>query len=144
MSRTRRQDTRPAALQPLSAAAKLRLVAEILGTYALVRWRMRDSDIRVVVGHTRRGGSAERHSDRPVALRLARAVGRTLRVLPADDRCLARSLVLDALLARRGLESVLVIAARAEPAFAAHAWVEHDGIPVLPAGAAGYERLVSL
>ena len=129
---------------PLSGVAKFALVAEILRTYATVRWRMRESDVRAMVDGLRGASPVERHRDRPQARRLARAVSRTLRLLPTDSRCLARALVLDALLARRSLESVVVIAARAEPEFAAHAWVEHDGIAVLPPGSAGYQRLIDL
>jgi len=129
---------------PLSTPAKARLVAEILQVYVIVRWRMRDPDIRTIVARLRGEHGLERHSDRPLARRLARAVARTLSLLPTDNRCLARSLVLDTLLARRSLESVLVVAARTEPAFAAHAWIEHDGVPLLPPGSPDYKRLIEL
>jgi len=105
---------------------------------------MRGNDIRAMVAQLRGDAEVARHSDRPLARRLARAVSRTLRLLPTDSRCLSRALVLDTLLTRRSLQSVVVIAARAEPDFVAHAWVEHDGIPVLPAGSAGYQRLIDL
>ena len=36
-------------LPRLTTSAKLRLVAEILGVYVVVRWRMRGRDIRIVV-----------------------------------------------------------------------------------------------
>ncbi|HEV3321193.1 MAG TPA: lasso peptide biosynthesis B2 protein [Solirubrobacteraceae bacterium] len=78
------------------------------------------------------------------AHRLGRAVGRTLRLLPGDTRCLARSLVLTRLLARRGIPAKLVIGARADPDFLAHAWVECAGHAVLPAGDGSYGRLVEL
>jgi hypothetical protein len=71
-------------------------------------------------------------------------VTRTLSLLPTDNRCLARSLVLDRLLERRSLQSVVVLAARSEPDFAAHAWVEHDGLAVLPPGSSSYQRLIEL
>ena len=79
-----------------------------------------------------------------MALRLAQAVGRTLSPLPGDTRCLMRSLVLSSLLSRRGLESTLVIGARTAPEFAAHAWVEMGGRPVLPDGGETYRRLLEL
>jgi hypothetical protein len=118
------------ALAPLSVREKLALVAEILAAYVVVRRRMmRENDIRV---------------NRPVARRLARAVTRTLTPLPTDNRCLARSLVLDRLLERRSLQSVVVVAVRSEPDFAAHAWVEHDGLAVLPPGSSSFQRLIEL
>ena len=128
----------------LNVSDKLGLVAEILRTYLIVRWRMRDSDIREVVTRLRGNRLHETRSDYLLARRLGRAVARTLSVLPTDNRCLARSLVLDTLLARRSLQSVVVLATRAEPDFAAHAWVEHDGVAVLPPGSASYQRLLEL
>jgi hypothetical protein len=58
-----------------------------------------------------------------------------------------RSLVLTALLSRRGIASTLVIGVRPGGEFGAHAWVEHEGAPLLPSGATGsaetpFERLV--
>ena len=134
----------PRGRAPLTSAAKLSLVAEILRDYVIVRWRMRGPDIRTIVAELRGESERERHSDYPLARRLGRAVARTLSFLPTDNRCLARSLVLDKLLARRSLRSVVVLAARAEPDFAAHAWVEHDGVPVLPPGSPSYKRLIEL
>jgi hypothetical protein len=55
-----------------------------------------------------------------------------------------RSLVVTRLLARRGIESKLVIGARTKPAFLAHAWVEHDGKPVIDPGDDSFGRLVEL
>jgi hypothetical protein len=136
--------TASAALTPLTLVGKARLVAEILGAYVIVRWRMRGPDIRVVVAQLRGDLTGERRTDFPLTRRLARAVVRTLRLLPTDNRCLARSLVLDRLLARRSLASVVVIAAHSGPDFEAHAWVEHDGVPVLPPETDGYQRLVEI
>ncbi len=53
---------------------------------------------------------------------------KTLRPLPFDSRCLARSLVLVSVLSRRGIDSVLVIGVAVEPKFTAHAWVESGGM----------------
>ena len=61
------------------------------------------------------------------AARLGYAVARTLRTLPTDSRCLVQALVLYRLLSERGIHSTLVIGARSQPEFAAHAWVEHAG-----------------
>jgi hypothetical protein len=78
------------------------------------------------------------------AARLGRAVVRTLRLVPGDTRCLRRSLVLIQLLAKRGIPARLVIAARTDPDFLAHAWVEYDGEPVLSPAGDSYGRLVEL
>ena len=64
--------------------------------------------------------------------RLAGAAVRVLERVPGDSRCLTRSLVVLAMLARRGRDARLVLAARPAPTFAAHAWVERDGRPLLP------------
>ena len=71
-------------------------------------------------------------------------MARTLRWMPGDTRCLARSLVLTRLLARRGIPAKLVIGARAEPDFLAHAWVECEGEAVLSPGDGSFSRLVEL
>lgn len=133
-----------AELRPLTRVEKGRLVAEILHAYTIVRWRMRGPDIRVVIAQLRGHRGGECRTDFPLTRRLARAVVLTLRLLPTDNRCLARSLVLDRLLARRSLASVVVIAAQSGREFKAHAWVEHDGVPVLPPGTDGYQRLVEI
>jgi transglutaminase superfamily protein len=118
---------------------KLVLAAEILGIYARVRYRMQRADIRDVVMSIRsrppvRPAELEEGSlaARVVAARLANAVGRTLRVLPTDSRCLVQALTLSWLLSARGISSRLVIGAHSRPEFAAHAWVEHHGMAVLP------------
>jgi hypothetical protein len=115
------------------------LAAEILSVYVRVRWLLRRQDVRVVVAairacsHGRPAGADHESADaRLVALRLAGAVRQTLGLLPTDSRCLVQSLVLSQLLATRAIPSTLVIGARSEPRFSAHAWVEHEGQPVLP------------
>jgi Transglutaminase-like superfamily len=141
---------RPGAGEPagrLRTVVKLRLAAEILSAYVRARRSLRRSGLAPTVVALR-----PQHADpavspeeqRRTALRLARAVGRTLSPLPGDTRCLTRSLVLSTLLSRRGLQSTLVIGARAEPHFAAHAWVEIAGSPVLPDGGEMYGRLLEL
>ncbi len=131
---------------PLSVGGKLRLSAEILLTYPRVRWWLWRHQFPDVVARLRQLGPAEvRPSDdwaHVSGLRLGRATTRTLRLLPTDSRCLVRSLVLMRLLARRGLGSSLIIGVRTEPDFAAHAWVEHAGEPLLHPGDAGFKRLV--
>ena len=74
----------------------------------------------------------------------ARAVLITLRPVPGDTRCLARSLALTRVLSRRGIPSTLVIGARTDPGFLAHAWVEHGGAPLLDSGDGEFQRLAEL
>jgi hypothetical protein len=129
---------------PLTKRAKLSLVAEILPLYVRARWQMRHPDVREIVEHLRGNCPRAAREEFPRARVLGQAVARTLSVLPTDNRCLARSLVLDAMLTRRGLQSVLIIAVRSEPEFAAHAWVEHAGLPLLATGSSSYRRILEL
>jgi hypothetical protein len=76
-------------------------------------------------------------------LRLGRVATHVLGILPHDPRCLTTSLVLTALLARRGIPAKLVIGVRADP-FAAHAWVEHRGRPLIPPATAPFQRLLEV
>lgn len=130
----------------VSRMRRLMLVAEILAAYVKVRWRLRRRDVVSVVDSlrppsSRRSGPVD---ERASGRGLARAVVRTLTLLPTDSRCLTRSLVLTSLLARRGIESRLVLGVRHRPAFAAHAWVEHEQVPLLPAGEPTFERIAEL
>jgi transglutaminase superfamily protein len=129
----------------LGTADRARLVAEVLATYAAVRVRLRRRDLPGIVADMR----AQRVPARrlPVAgdaRRLAAIAVRVLRILPADSRCLTRSLVVLAMLDRRGTAARLVIAARPGASLAAHAWVERDGRPLLPTEGFGDDRLVEL
>jgi hypothetical protein len=123
----------------------VRLAAEIVIAYLRAQRELRRGPITSVgerVGSTTAptpgAGALEE------ALRLGRAVSRTLALLPGDTRCLRRSLVLLQLLTRRGISARLVIAARTDPDFLAHAWVEHDGVPVLVPASDSFGRLVEL
>jgi hypothetical protein len=131
----------------LATLVKLRLAGEILSAYVRARRSLRRSGLAPTVVALRPLHADPRVSSeaqRRLALRLARAVSRTLSPLPGDTRCLMRSLVLSTLLNRRGLQSTLVIGARTGPDFAAHAWVEIAGRPVLPDGGDVYGRLLEL
>ena len=134
--------------RPLPAHAKVRLAAEVLAAYPRARYAARHTDIRSTMRHLRRNRGASKRETRGErlarALRLGRAVTRTLRPLPVDSRCLTQSLVLTHLLARRGIETKLVIGVRPGADFAAHAWVELDGTPLLPSGDGEYARLAEL
>jgi hypothetical protein len=131
----------------LSRPERIRLAGEIVTAYAQARHELRRAPIASVVASLRADSVSARV---PVAgmldesRRLGRAVTRTLALMPGDTRCLVRSLVLTRLLARRGIPAKLVIGARATPTFLAHAWVEHDGDPVLAPGDESFGRLVEL
>jgi hypothetical protein len=109
------------------------LVAEVLVTFAVVRWSVRRHDLPAAVAALR--APRRRHARRGALdadeRRLAAAAVRVLRRLPGDSRCLTRSLVVLAMLARRGIDVRLVLAARPAPTFVAHAWVERGGRPLL-------------
>jgi hypothetical protein len=139
---------RPAPRRPMTTPRRAALASEILLTYARVRWLLwRNEHLPTVLAELR--GTQVRMSPQDVpprlaAVRLGRAVTRTLPLLPTDSRCLMRSLVLTSLLARRGVPSRVVIGVQAGTKFAAHAWVEHDGEPVLPASRDVYGRLLEV
>lgn len=133
----------------LSAGAKLRLAAEIVVTYGRVRWAMRREKLESVVARLRAAGGAEGEGEgeslsRAGRFQLAGAVGKLLSLLPTDSRCLVRSLVLLALLERRGVAGTLVIGVCTEPEFAAHAWIECEGDELLPSGAGKFAPLTRL
>jgi hypothetical protein len=141
--------SRPLPARPLRPAERVRLAAEIVAAYLSARRELRRAPIAAAVATLR----AEASIRQPVsavgatleeARRLGRAVARTLGLMPGDTRCLARSLVLTRLLARRGIPAKLVIGARAAPSFLAHAWVEYEGQPVLSHGDGSFGRLVEL
>jgi hypothetical protein len=130
----------------VARVTRVALAGEIVATYARVRWALRRRDVRAVLGELRNPSAVAARGEDPVAdgRRLGRAVQRTLAVLPTDSRCLMQSLVLTRLLARRGIDTRLVIAVRPGERFAAHAWVEHGEAALLPAGAPAFEELVTL
>jgi Transglutaminase-like superfamily len=122
---------------------------EVLGIYARVRWLLLRRGTAPAVGILRRGlrahdASASESARVSLGLRSGRAVVRVLRLLPTDSRCLMRSLVLTRMLARRGVYATVVIGVRPGHSFAAHAWVEVDGHPVLATDESEYHRLVEL
>jgi Transglutaminase-like superfamily len=130
----------------LPAAAKLGLAAEILVAYARARRALRRRRLPAAAAAMRSScelGCEASKIDYGAGLRLGAAVDRVLGVLPRDPRCLTRSLVLTALLARRGVVSTLVIGVRPDP-FAAHAWVELRGRPLLAPAAEPFERLLEV
>jgi hypothetical protein len=146
-------DLRIAQASPRSSRAAGRLaersllIAEILGAYLATQRALRRAPIAAVLAEIRASPRINRElrSDAPAEARhLASAVVRTLAPLPGDTRCLARSLVLTRLLARRGIPATLVIGTRTVPDFLAHAWVEHEGCAVLAPGDGSFGRLAEL
>jgi hypothetical protein len=128
----------------MPADLRLRVALEIVVTYVQVRWRMLRADVTGVVAKLR-GDAVDAHSSYDAYLigrRLRQPVRRTLDPLPWDSRCLMRSLVLLRMLARRGVVCQLVIGVRPGETFEAHAWIEHNGHPLLPT--LGYEKLTVL
>jgi hypothetical protein len=128
---------------------RVRLAREIVAAFLQARRELRRAPIEPVLAVLR----SEEASQPPLtagphslkeARRLGWTVARTLKLMPGDTRCLARSLVLTRLLAKRGIPSKLVIGAQVDPEFFAHAWVECDGEPVLSPGDWPFGRLVEL
>jgi hypothetical protein len=119
---------------PLPPGIRFRIGREIVLTYIEVRRLMRREDIASVVATLRAGANDafDPVTARRLGRRLRRPVRRTLDPLPWDSRCLMRSLVLLRMLARRGVVCQLVIGVRPGDVFEAHAWIEHDGRPLLP------------
>lgn len=131
----------------MSPTGRARLATEIVIAYLRAQHELRRVPITRVVERLRSTRSpmpSPSADELEEALRLGRAVSRTLALLPGDTRCLRRSLVLLQLLTRRGITARLVIAARTDPDFLAHAWVEHDGVPVLVPASDSFGRLVEL
>lgn len=122
---------------------------EILRAYGRVRWLLFAKDLPCALAALRsRHDAGLRFAGDPdlarvIGARLGWAVVRVLSVLPTDNRCLMRSLVLTELLARRGIDSKLVIGVDSGSRFRAHAWVEKEGAPLLGTEDV-YRRLVEL
>ena len=135
-------------LERLGAADRARLAAEVLVAYARARRLLSSRSAPEAVAALR--DHARRHETSPalgrqlhVGRRLAHAVTLTLRPLPTDVRCLSQSLTLLTMMERRDLHPTLVIGVRPRP-FAAHAWIELEGRPLLPPADPDHERLTEL
>ncbi|HTA13202.1 MAG TPA: lasso peptide biosynthesis B2 protein [Solirubrobacteraceae bacterium] len=135
-------------VERLSHPERAALAVEILAAYVRARRELRRAPIAEVIDGLRDVPAEQAVPAGDAALwearRLGRAVTRLLRLVPGDTRCLARSLVLTRLLARRGIPAKLVIGARSAPDFLAHAWVEYGGEQVLSMGDGSFGRLVEL
>ncbi len=131
----------------LSRFERVHVVAEVVATYCSARWWLFRLTFPDALGAARDVRPTRRAGDeielRSAGLRLGRAVERTLRILPVDSRCLVTALVLTRMLARRGIDSTFVLGVRANPSFGAHAWVERNGVALLPTTSA-FTRLSEL
>jgi hypothetical protein len=136
----------PGTSHEIPARVKAALLAEIGVTYLPALRGLRGNDLAAMVATARRtrvtGGPVAPEHQRDRAIRLGWIVGRVLSVTPMDSRCLIRSLVLTRMLARRGIHNTLVIGVKSGRPFKAHAWVEHEGRPVLPDN--GFARLLEV
>jgi Transglutaminase-like superfamily len=129
---------------PRRPPAKVRLGAEIAWTTLRVRRLVHRNDLPTALDRCR----AAVPPPAPVpsldeVVRISRAVRRTLGALPGDSRGLVASLVLIAVLARRGVAASLVVG-RPRNGLGAHAWVEVGGLPALPAAKDKFAHLVAL
>jgi Transglutaminase-like superfamily len=135
-----------AAPERLPAAQKFFLGAEIIVAYVKARRLLKRGSLDAVTAAIRGPTTPPPvpvEDSYAAGLRLGAATTRVLGALPRDPRCLTTSLVLTALLARRDIAARLVIGVRPDP-FAAHAWVEQDGRPLLPPAPAPFERLLEI
>jgi hypothetical protein len=140
------------ALIPLGHGAvrlqmKARLVLEIVIIYGVTRLQLGRNSLKPI-NHMpsvdpRRGVGLSTEQTAAFAAYLSFAVVRVLGWLPIHSSCLVRSLVLLRLLSRWGVGSCLVIGVRyKDNSLAAHAWVEHCGIPLLDSGGGEFARLL--
>jgi hypothetical protein len=133
--------------RPIPFTEKVGLAAEIVRTYVRARWVLAGRDFPEALAEIRRSDRElhEPDGDRLlIGRRLGKIVGKTLGALPADSKCLVRSLVLTAMLARRGIATSVVIGVQTSPAFKAHAWVECGGFELLPSMGDHFDRLTEL
>lgn len=132
----------PTSRERFTPAEKLRLGGEILKAYVRARRLLLRTNFGSTVIQMRHGEPRSFEGFAiPTAVRLGRVVQRALGAVPFDSRCLIRSLVLIRLLSARGIEGELVIGVASKPEFAAHAWVECQGVAVLPTDRDRFQRL---
>lgn len=125
-------------------ASRARLAIEITAAYLRARHTIRRLPLPAALAHLRRAPARRPPVGADEGRHLAQATRRVLRLIPSDTRCLMQSLTLSTLLARRGTEGVVVIGVNPGESFGAHAWVELDGMALLPPGGDTYQRLVEL
>ena len=128
---------------PRRPPANVRLGAEIAWTTLRVRRLVHRNDLPTALERCRAAVPHPPVPSRDEVVRISRAVRRTMGVLPGDSRGLVASLVLIAVLARRGVDATLVVG-RPRNGFGAHAWVEVRGLPALPAAKDKFAQLAAL
>ena len=115
----------------LGTAARVRLAARIVTSFAVVHAGLRRAPLPDLVTRLAEGPPATWPAIRPI--RLSRAVDRTLRIGPRRPRCLILALVLYRLIRAQGDTADVVIGlpidARDKDA---HAWIEVDGRDIGP------------
>lgn len=112
---------------PRSVPLPTRLAVHTAVALARVLARRPPRQIRRVLGLLRRGASP---ATREEALAAWQAVTAVSLVCAAREGCLPRSLAVALLCRMRGGWAVWCVGTRRLPPFAAHAWVEVDGVPV--------------
>jgi hypothetical protein len=113
--------------QPRSVPLRRRLLAYAAVGVARLLAGLSPRRIRAVLGWLRRGA-------RPATFEQAKAARDTVVAVSltcaAREGCVARSLATVLLCRVRGVWPTWCVGARRVPPFAAHAWVEADGVPV--------------
>jgi hypothetical protein len=146
-------DLPPDLTGPLPPRRRVRLALEILAAYCWIRRLLFRNHFSTVLAGMRDPSGVRDVSPPDAAVlrvtylraaRLARAVQRTLKFVPADGRCLMQALVLTALLARRGIDTKLLIGVNQGDEFQAHSWVEYSGYALLPDSQGIYHVLAEL
>jgi hypothetical protein len=123
----------------VTTARKIAIAVRSVWLFAVVRARLRRSDLPAVVGTLTAVERPRAARARPV--RLGRIVARTLSIGPWEARCLHTSLVLYRLLREQGERPELVIGLKESPKEKdAHAWVELEGRDVGPPPGRGRHR----
>jgi hypothetical protein len=126
---------------------RLSVVREVVTTRVQVDRALRKQDFAEAVAAVRgpvlvSPGVTQAQLDE--AVRLGRAVVRVMRWWPGDRRCLAKTLVVTGMLARRNVGCRVVIGVRVSPGFGAHAWPELGGRALLPPIEEVGKRLVEI
>jgi hypothetical protein len=124
------------------------LIVEILLIYSLTHLRLTRRRVKLadeVPRICRTRALAQAPHREATVLQLRDTVVCLLALIPTDPSCLVRSLVLTRVLARWGIDSCLVVGVRSEDGkIAAHAWVEHHGVPLLNSGERQFARLLEV
>ncbi|MFL6242143.1 MAG: lasso peptide biosynthesis B2 protein [Acidimicrobiia bacterium] len=131
--------------RPRRPPAEVRLGAEIAWTTLRVRRLVHRNDLPTALDRCRAAVPQQAPvPSRDEVVRISRAVRRTVGMLPGDSRGLVASLVLIAVLARRGVDASLVMGVRRGKEVGTHAWVEIGGFPGPRAAKERFAQLVAL